>query len=1156
MATLFVHIPGSGIISHGVPQNQPLTIGEAAENAFPLKAPSVSPRHAEIIFENGAYKLRDLGSANKCWVNGVAIFEAGLKEGDSVRFGKIEGLFLESDPGEGKAAIEARLRGRLALATPEGDTDIVQFEGATTVGWKSDNDVRIKDPSVSGHHAQFIQQGGKFILRDLGSTNKTFVNQEPISEREVQDGDIVQFGAVRGTLTIHYGLQRQAGGGVSDAEAKGLADEVEKLKKETETLAKERDGLEFHNKALAAQLKDAEEQLDQLQTETESNRKVIDLKEKSIATALSIAGARVTALEESLKAAEEKAAKAERELQNAKGQVEALSGDQTGQQQKIASLMQARDTLRAEKEQFSTQLAAAQAQVEAETKAAAESVRKQKEAAARLLEQENAIGELKSEIDGLKAKLDAALAKRDETLQRLENASRDRERDQSQATEEVAAAEARAAKAEKEAKEARDAVELTARQLRDSNALISTLSGDQTGDRQQIASLTQDRDSIQQEKDRLATQLTEARAETEKAAKERDELRKSLDEATSRVKILAADCDGFKSFEKSLQQRIEELSRERDLAKASATDLQAQIDLLCTENDEVRAEVKETQVKLDAMAKERDAAKVAEAAHQGKLDAMTEERDEAKAASVTLQAKVDSVSKERDEARATVTETEAKLTAMTQERNAAKISNAELESKLAAATRDGASSQSTASDLQDRLAALSKERDLLKTSLAEAQAKAAADARDLDAAKASSGELRGQLENLLREHRSAQGAESGLQAQLEGLTRERDALKTEVATAAEKLSLAQSEIAALAARPAAPVAAPAPVPAPVATPAAPVQAPAPTPMPTLSMPTVSMPTVQMPSIPLRPAPVATPAPAAPAAASFPPVPKLSLAQEEPLAPSAATAADPRHSLIEIAPPAHDPGMVSTRPGPVFGGGAPDLKKILETAPEALNSMRRSLHAFIKNQMELSLLEEFQVGLHCMAEETRRANVTPVATLSNALEMLVDDLKKIPGQINPSSLRTVSQAVDFLVTLIHEKNLSLTQDPSQARLFAIDDDPDARKTILAALETLRLNVSSAVDAKGALAAFEREQYDLVLIDVGLPDINGFELCTRLRKLPNYKKVPVVFITGAVTVQNRVQSSLSGGNDFIAKPFNLLELGVKALIWIFKGQIGLV
>ena len=97
---------------------------------------------------------------------------------------------------------------------------------------------------------------------------------------------------------------------------------------------------------------------------------------------------------------------------------------------------------------------------------------------------------------------------------------------------------------------------------------------------------------------------------------------------------------------------------------------------------------------------------------------------------------------------------------------------------------------------------------------------------------------------------------------------------------------------------------------------------------------------------------------------------------------------------------------------------------------------------------------------------------------------------------------------------------------------------------------------AEDSKTTLAVVIEKKFDLVFIDVGLPDMNGFELCTRLRKLPDYKKTPVVFITGAVTVQNRVQSSLSGGNDFIAKPFNLLELGVKALIWIFKGQLGMV
>jgi len=50
------------------------------------------------------------------------------------------------------------------------------------------------------------------------------------------------------------------------------------------------------------------------------------------------------------------------------------------------------------------------------------------------------------------------------------------------------------------------------------------------------------------------------------------------------------------------------------------------------------------------------------------------------------------------------------------------------------------------------------------------------------------------------------------------------------------------------------------------------------------------------------------------------------------------------------------------------------------------------------------------------------------------------------------------------------------------------------------------------------------------------------------------VPIVFLTGMTNFQNRAQSSLSGGNDFIGKPFHPLELGLKALLWINKGHLG--
>jgi DNA-binding response OmpR family regulator len=67
------------------------------------------------------------------------------------------------------------------------------------------------------------------------------------------------------------------------------------------------------------------------------------------------------------------------------------------------------------------------------------------------------------------------------------------------------------------------------------------------------------------------------------------------------------------------------------------------------------------------------------------------------------------------------------------------------------------------------------------------------------------------------------------------------------------------------------------------------------------------------------------------------------------------------------------------------------------------------------------------------------------------------------------------------------------------------------------------------------------------------MDGFDLCSHIREIPGYAGTPVIFLTGMTTLENRVQSSLSGGNDFIGKPFNLHELTVKALTFILKAEL---
>jgi len=224
--------------------------------------------------------------------------------------------------------------------------------------------------------------------------------------------------------------------------------------------------------------------------------------------------------------------------------------------------------------------------------------------------------------------------------------------------------------------------------------------------------------------------------------------------------------------------------------------------------------------------------------------------------------------------------------------------------------------------------------------------------------------------------------------------------------------------------------------------------------------------------------------------------------------------------------------------------------------DVLNAMRRSLHYFLRHQDEVKVLEDLEKNACSLTEMAKSEVLMPIHELTTALEALVRDQRKSPQNITPSSLRTIGQCIDFLALLINESNLSRLKDVSGSKIFAIDDDQGILDIITSTMEMAHLNITTAADATDGLAKLSEGNYEMILLDVGLPDMNGMDICSRVRAMSHHHKTPIVFLTGEATVQNRVQSTLNGGNDMIGKPFSVLELAVKALTWIFKGQLGLV
>ncbi|MGC2872493.1 response regulator transcription factor [Ihubacter sp. mB4P-1] len=109
-----------------------------------------------------------------------------------------------------------------------------------------------------------------------------------------------------------------------------------------------------------------------------------------------------------------------------------------------------------------------------------------------------------------------------------------------------------------------------------------------------------------------------------------------------------------------------------------------------------------------------------------------------------------------------------------------------------------------------------------------------------------------------------------------------------------------------------------------------------------------------------------------------------------------------------------------------------------------------------------------------------------------------------------------------------------------KIFVIEDDMVIAAAIEKHIATWGCEVRCAVNFENIMAEFEEFMPDLVLLDIGLPFFNGYHWCTQIRAV---SKVPIIFISSASDNMNIVMAMNMGGDDFIAKPFDLSVLTAK-------------
>jgi len=118
----------------------------------------------------------------------------------------------------------------------------------------------------------------------------------------------------------------------------------------------------------------------------------------------------------------------------------------------------------------------------------------------------------------------------------------------------------------------------------------------------------------------------------------------------------------------------------------------------------------------------------------------------------------------------------------------------------------------------------------------------------------------------------------------------------------------------------------------------------------------------------------------------------------------------------------------------------------------------------------------------------------------------------------------------------------------ARILVVDDDPGAIKLISYTLRREGYEVATAPNGLEALTMVRQEHFDLVILDIMMPGIDGYEVCRRLRKNPGTADLPVIILTARSMVKDKVSGFRSGTDEYVTKPLlpNELVAQVKALL----------
>jgi len=227
-------------------------------------------------------------------------------------------------------------------------------------------------------------------------------------------------------------------------------------------------------------------------------------------------------------------------------------------------------------------------------------------------------------------------------------------------------------------------------------------------------------------------------------------------------------------------------------------------------------------------------------------------------------------------------------------------------------------------------------------------------------------------------------------------------------------------------------------------------------------------------------------------------------------------------------------------------------------PEQLASQRQLLDE-IRRETDDTILKKSLANLEASFDSLKAGanfpGAFPVMQLASAAKDLLQQLSQNLRELTPSALRTLAECINTLERLgtsaVWE---NLTEQP--IKFLVVDPDQVSRQALSHALMNGSGRSDFVVDGETALAHANLQSYDVIFMDMQMPDMNGVELCTQIRNTSLNHATPVIFVASWSDFNDCLQTTLCAGTDLIAKPFSIFEVTLKALTHTFEFRLSMV